>query len=426
MAAIALFFLYFFGLARTGLLSADEPRYASIGRAMAESGDWITPRLNGEPWYEKPALLYWMTAIGFDLGLGTELAPRLPVAIVSVAFLTFFFFTLRREFGSAEAAIAACLLATSAGWLAFSHVAVTDLPMSAALGTAMLLPFSRTSRAVTALAALFLGLAILAKGLVPLVLFLPAIWFLRKRALWIIGGAILVALPWYIAVGPDFAREFIWKHHFERFATSALAHVRPFWFYIPVLAAGLFPWTPAIALLFRREWYKDWRLQFFAVWFGFGFVFFSISQNKLPGYLLPLMPPLAAMCGISLARVRARWVLALAAALLWLIPAIQSILPDALINGLSRTHFEFPYALLIPAIGLAVVCWFLRPTIAVAVVSAGMTLAIICVVWITFPVLDNVVSARQHVNSVTCSSNSNRSWRYGLDYYAHRPIPDCK
>ena len=80
---VCLFFLYFFGLTRTGLLGPDEPRYAAIGRAMATTGDWITPRLWGAPWFEKPALLYWMTAAGFKAGLGVDLAPRLPVALAS-------------------------------------------------------------------------------------------------------------------------------------------------------------------------------------------------------------------------------------------------------------------------------------------------------------------------------------------------------
>src|ERR1035438_2283376 len=76
--------LYLADLTGMGLGSADEPRYAAIGRAMAQSGDWVTPRLWGQPWFEKPALLYWMTAAGFRTGLGPDLAPRLPVAILSV------------------------------------------------------------------------------------------------------------------------------------------------------------------------------------------------------------------------------------------------------------------------------------------------------------------------------------------------------
>src|SRR5215469_6869815 len=85
------YFLYFFGLTAAGMIGPDEPRYASIGREMAHSGDWITPRLWGEPWFEKPALLYWIEGAAFRLGLNEDLAPRLPVALASVAFLIFFY-----------------------------------------------------------------------------------------------------------------------------------------------------------------------------------------------------------------------------------------------------------------------------------------------------------------------------------------------
>jgi 4-amino-4-deoxy-L-arabinose transferase-like glycosyltransferase len=147
--SVALFFLYFFGLTRTGLLSADEPRYAAIGRAMAQTGDWVTPRLWGNPWFEKPPLLYWMTAIAFKAGLDQDLAPRLPVALSSVAFLIYFFLALRREFDTQVAFYATAILATSAGWLAFSHIAVTDLLMSATFAAAMLLTWGRRFRLPT-------------------------------------------------------------------------------------------------------------------------------------------------------------------------------------------------------------------------------------------------------------------------------------
>src|ERR1041385_5867373 len=120
--------LYFRALGDIGLVGPDEPRYASIGRKMAHSGDWVTPRLWGEPWFEKPALLYWMTGMGFKLGLNDELAPRLPVAVCGIAFWVFFFWILRREFGDPAAWYAGAILDTSAAWLAYSHIAVTDLP----------------------------------------------------------------------------------------------------------------------------------------------------------------------------------------------------------------------------------------------------------------------------------------------------------
>src|SRR5450432_454072 len=147
-ACILAFFLYFFRLTGTGLVSTDEPRYAAIGREMARSGDWITPRLWGSPWFEKPALLYWMTGAGFRLGLNEDLAPRLPVALLSVAFLAFFYAWLRREFGARPALFSTAILGTSAGWLAYSYVAVTDLPMSVFFAAAMLLGMTwlRTER----------------------------------------------------------------------------------------------------------------------------------------------------------------------------------------------------------------------------------------------------------------------------------------
>ena len=125
--------LYLTSLGGVGFLSPDEPRYASIGREMARSGDWLTPRLDGTPWFEKPPLLYWMTALGHVARLPDEWAARLPVALASLAFLIFFFETLEREFSASVAMAATGILATSAGWLAFSFASVTDLPMSVAL-----------------------------------------------------------------------------------------------------------------------------------------------------------------------------------------------------------------------------------------------------------------------------------------------------
>src|ERR1044071_257669 len=114
-AALLIYFLFFFHLTATGMLGPDEPRYAAIGREMAHSGDWITPRLWGEPWFEKPALLYWMTGISFRLGLSEDAAPRVPVAIVAVLFLPVFFYLLRRQFGERPALFSTAILGTPAG-----------------------------------------------------------------------------------------------------------------------------------------------------------------------------------------------------------------------------------------------------------------------------------------------------------------------
>jgi len=451
LAAVGLLFLYFFGLTRAGLIGPDEPRYAAIGRAMEATGDWITPRLWGQPWFEKPALLYWMTAAGFKAGLGQDLAPRFPVALLSVAFLICFFLVLRREFGERVAWYSGAMLATSAGWLAYSHVAITDLPLSAAFAGAMLMVFGIASTRNFLVAGVLLGIAVLAKGLVPLVLFIPALWFLRHRIrdlAILFGAAAVVAAPWYVLVtlrnGKPFLEDFFWKQHFGRFLNTELQHGQPIWFYIPILLAGLFPWVPLLVLLFNRGLYRDRRAQFLIAWFAWGFIFFSASRNKLPGYLLPLLPPLAALLGIAVAEARARslkvmLLFATSAALLCVIPALSDFLPQALVAGVSRTPFQLPALWIVPALAIAVICAFLekggRRDFAVGLVAFGMVAVVGDVVWRVYPVLDRAVSGRAlwleyvHSNpgaSITCLPPVNRSQNEGIKYYAGRDLADCK
>ena len=132
---VSSYFLYFDATGQRGLVGPDEPRYASIAHEMAASGDWVTPRLAGEPWFEKPSLLYWVGAVFDSLG---DQATRVPVALLSVGFLLLFHWRMRAEFGENEADFSTAILATSAGWVSFSQVGVFDLPLSVALGAAML------------------------------------------------------------------------------------------------------------------------------------------------------------------------------------------------------------------------------------------------------------------------------------------------
>lgn len=440
----ALFFLYFFGLTRTGLLGPDEPRYAAIGRAMADTGDWITPTLWGHPWFEKPALLYWMTAAGFKAGLGPDLAPRLPIALASVAFIVYFFIALRREFGVKIAFYAATILATSAGWLAYSHVGITDLPMSAAFAAAMLIVLPGPLSAGSALTAgVLLGFAVLAKGLVPLALFLPAVWFLRQRlrdlAL-LFSATALVALPWYVGAtarnGAAFLEEFFWKHHFERFTSASLQHQQPFWFYLPVLVAGFFPWCPLLLLLFQRPLYSDRRARFLIAWLLWALLFFSISRNKLPGYLLPVLPAAAALLGIAIVQIpvsslKLGTLLAASVLLFCFVPAIVEILPQALLSGVSHAHAVFPSgAWTASIISVAAAAIYLeksgRRNWVIGIIAALAASLAFQIVWQVYPQLDRTVSARASAaDSAPCVNSSNRALRYGLYYYAHRSLPDC-
>ncbi len=429
-----------------GMLSHDEPRYAAIGREMAQSGDWITPRLWGSPWFEKPPLLYWMIAAGFKLGLSEDLAPRLPVALMSAGFLLLFFHRIRREFGERAALYASAILATSAGWLGYSHVAVTDIPLAATFSASLLLclPWVRSGgRRGLFLAGLLLGLAVLAKGLVPLVLIAPLLWVAGRRwpnLLILAGAALAIALPWYVLCylrnGDVFIQEFIVKHHLSRFTSPDLQHVQPFWFYIPVLIGLLFPWPAMLTLLPHRP--KDNRMKLLLAVIGFGFVFFSAATNKLPGYLLPLLPCIAAVAGIRLAdTARVGWLLGISAGLLLLTPFVAGTLPLALANGLSSTPIAASHWIaVLPLAALAgATLWFARRerrTYAVLAVTVAATLGVGYLKAVMLPELDRVVSARplwrqiQNEPNSYCEGNLRRATRYGLAYYVGKLLPSCE
>jgi 4-amino-4-deoxy-L-arabinose transferase-like glycosyltransferase len=423
-AVAAVFGLYLFDLTGMGLVSTDEPRYAAIGQAMAQSGDWISPRLWGQPWFEKPALLYWMTASAFKAGLGPDLAPRLPVALLSVAFLAFFWWRLKIEWDDRVAAYSTALLTTSAGWLAYSHVSITDLPLAAFFTAALLLSFRRDLTA----AAACLALAALAKGLVPLVLFLPALPFCWRRIrVMPVLVFLVIALPWYILCSlrnPDFLHVFFVEHTFGRFSSDAMQHVQPWWFYFPVALLLLFPWFPLLAFIRISGW-KDPRIQTLAGVAIFGFLFFSAALNKLPGYLLPLLPAACVLIGYGMAHSpRSRFAMAAPLALLGALPAVSAVLPGALGHGLRSTGIPWL------ELGLGVVLGLAAGLAGRFTLGVGAAIAAFAFIWFqisSFPAIDRTASARPlwSESHPRCVSNLPRSLVYGLNYYAGRALPDC-
>ena len=428
------------------MLGPDEPRYAAIGRAMASSGDWVTPRLWGNPWFEKPALLYWLTAMGQTVGLGDDLSPRVPVTLFSLAYLILQFLVLRRLDGERVAWMATLVLATTAGWSAFSQIGATDLPLAAAFNGCLLLGIlwvETGSRRALAGCGFCFGLALLAKGLVAGILVLPLLFFAwrRWRAWWLpVVVAVVVAAPWYVAMlwlhGRLFFDDFILRHHFSRFATSALQHQQPVWFYLPVLVAALFPWPTTLALLGKGIW-QERRHRILVATVVFGLLFFSFSINKLPGYVLPLLPALCIVIAVGLDRAAtARRPLALAALLLALCPVVATILPESLMFGLSRANLgEVPWEYFGLVLPLVVGVWLLdaygRRLTAVAVVAAGAAAGLLFIKLSAAPVLDELVSSRGlwrrvlAVGEPVCVESLHRNLRYGLNYYTVRPLPDC-
>lgn len=440
--AILLLLVYCTGLTSIGMFGPDEPRYAAIGVAMADTGDWITPRLWGQPWFEKSPLVYWMTGLATKLGLGPDLAPRLPVALTAVALSLFLYLYLRTKLSEAIALRTAVLTAASGGWLAFGSVGVTDVPLAASVTVCVLLSVFGGSPWV---AGVFLGLAALAKGLVPLVLVAPLAWWLyRERRLRdllpMAIACLVVAGPWYAAVtwinGRAFFDEFILKHHFARFSNDSLQHVRPFWFYLPVLAGFLIPWAGLVPLGFGAKVRTDARLQFLAVWFLFGFLFFSASRNKLPGYILPLVPVLCLLIAAAMEQYSRLAVAILTATAALLAGGLAMALPrvDASTTGAWREFAPVSASsvglALAAALISAMICWKLREDRKLWW-TAGLIFA--AVLWLkagpTGTQLDPALTARPLSRTADriagCVHPGDRDLRYGLSYYWRFEVPEC-
>jgi 4-amino-4-deoxy-L-arabinose transferase-like glycosyltransferase len=439
---VPLLILYLLDLGGVGFISTDEPRYASIGREMARSGDWVTPRLDGAAWFEKPPLLYWMIAAGNITRLPDEWAARLPVALLSLGFLLFFFYIIAREFTTRTAIAAVTILASSAGWLAYSFGALTDLPMSAMLGAAILAALFEKKKWSGFAAGALLGLAVLAKAFVPLVLFAPVFLIARGKRAAIAVGLIGVALPWHLLCflrnGQAFWAEYFWRQQFSRFFTHERQHLQPWWFYLPVLLAGLFPWTPLMALLARPSTYLDVRMRYLGGWLLYGLAFFSASQNKLAGYLLPLMPGLALLLAVGIDHAIEKskitsGLLAASIASLMLLPTVVSALPDAMLTGVGRTHVDLVLGM--PFLLAAAVVWWLswsgKPSLAMLAGGMAVVFGVAYFKGAAFPELDDRVSVRGFwrahgpEGASACLEGVGRSWEYGLNYYAGRPFHVC-
>jgi len=329
--------IFFYGLGSLPLLGPDEPRYAQVAREMYETGDWITPRLAGLHWFEKPALTYWLAAAGYTLFGVSEFAARAGVALLaSLGVLAMYWFGRRvrsAEFGYLSAAA----LVTCGLWPGFARGATFDLPLSVCFELSLFSFFLWTQPAEPARRrntfwwwfCAALGLALLAKGLVGLVLpvgiaglYLLLTGQLRlvlQPRLLVFGTLIVagVAALWYGPMlarhGQEFIDEFIIRHHFQRYTSNKYKHPQPFYFFFLVVLAGSFPWLPFLLASVRRLFQTGRALVrepaqrlplFLWLWVLVPLLFFSFSGSKLPGYILPVFPAVALLIGLELERWR--------------------------------------------------------------------------------------------------------------------------
>jgi 4-amino-4-deoxy-L-arabinose transferase-like glycosyltransferase len=457
---------------------------------MATAGDWVTPRLFDSPWFEKPVLFYWTAAIGFRLQLQPEWAARLPSALSALAVALVLGWLAHRYFGDcAEAKRKAAILApllfsTSVAAIGFARAATPDMLFCVLLTLAMASATAVLDRAGVFLAGaglasgakqsdsvpltLFgasLGLSVLAKGPAAIILAGGAIgtwalatnhWRVALRFLHpiVIVSFSIVALPWYALCAvrnPGFVRVFIIEHNFERYLTPLFQHKQPFWFFGPIICLALLPWTAllipgvqeAVRLMRERSWSHPPGF-FFACWAVFPLLFFSFSQSKLPGYILPAVPPLVLLCAVGALRAsnmsRATTIVVVAGiGVVWIGVALFGLhfanrLPHSLLDqtGLLRVSWLFVYSALVLAIVAAL--WATRGKFdrLIIVCSVCVALTVEFANFRILPILDRLYSARSYAESVRHDRrpdriftwNLKRNWDYGLAFYFGRELPE--
>jgi 4-amino-4-deoxy-L-arabinose transferase-like glycosyltransferase len=311
------------------LANPDEGRYSEIAREMALSGDWVTPRLNGIKYFEKPPLQYWATAGIFRAFGEGEVTARLYVALCGLATILVAAYASRRLGSPVTRRGTVVALFSSPYFMALGTIVTLDMGVTLWI-TATFCAFilaeqafergSPSARGWVAAAWACMALATLSKGLIGVVFIAAAVFFhivlrrdlsVLRRLGWAYGVPIFLAIaaPWFVAVSarnPEFAQFFFVHEHFQRFLTHEARRVEPWWFFLPIVAFGFLPWSfampAAIADAWRAEAGRRFQpLRVALAWSAFVVLFFSVSGSKLPAYVLPVFPILGIVLGRYLA-----------------------------------------------------------------------------------------------------------------------------
>jgi 4-amino-4-deoxy-L-arabinose transferase-like glycosyltransferase len=478
-------FLLYFGAAAIGLVGADEPRYAQIAREMLERGDWVTPTLYGHHWFEKPILYYWSAMVSYKIFGVSDWAARLPAATFAMG-AVFAVWAFLRRFVPGARLDGALMTAGSVALIGFGRGAGPDMLLAACFTVAMLswMAWYLESHPLLAEGALakdgaparvpgkrwllafyfFSALGMLAKGpvapaLAGAVVVLYAL--LRReprtilRTLWLPGIALFlaVALPWYVLVqvrNAEFFRVFVLEHNVARFATNLYRHKQPFWYYAPVLLAGTLPWT-FYWLAGMWDGVRNWRgragespaptppmveiRQFLVAWIVFVAVFFSISQSKLPGYILPALPACTMLTALYVQRKageRANFtLLALHAAVPAALTAGVLLVPYALVRSANAPRATAGVLAALVFIGVSGTLWRRGLRMLRFVTLAPLMVLLAFLLRGAGPAVDAKTSYREVAAALDRIDNRSsqvaiyklpRQAGYGLSYYRGKPV----
>lgn len=314
---IALAVLYFWQLGSYGLMNPDEGRYSEIPREMIESGDYLTLHLNYVYYFEKPPLHYWLTAASLLIFGQNEFASRFIPALMGLLTIFMTWFTTRKFEGEDTANFAAIILGTSALFFAISRINIIDMTLSFFLTLSLFsfyIFYRENKKRWLYVFYAALALATLAKGLIGVVLPAGVIfcfmvfkrdWSILKRLFLspaIIVFFLLCVPPFYLVCkkNPDFFHFFFIQEHFLRYATKMHDRYAPFWFFIPVIIGGFFPWLGGLFISFKNYFSKKDNNIYLVLWVLVITAFFSASSSKLVPYIIPVYPALAILIAKNL------------------------------------------------------------------------------------------------------------------------------
>jgi 4-amino-4-deoxy-L-arabinose transferase-like glycosyltransferase len=330
--------LYAVGLGSIGLIDYDEAAYAETARRMVRSGDYLTPRLADEAFFEKPPLLYWLMAAGYGVFGFNEWGARLPSALATLLTALLLHGLLRRSRRPDAALPTALVFGLGIEVFGLARLALTDAGLTLLTSAVIVMGFLAVTRPGRArpwhivTAGVAVGLAILAKGLVGLALpagILGVFLLIRGRLreglrrlapVRVILVAAVVAAPWFVLMvrthgAVRFFEEFFVQHHVRRFVTPMEGHSGGPLYYVGVILVGFFPWVVLLPHAVKNAWPQrgSARLEdggvrdldraadlplFALIWAACTLLFFSVSETKLPQYIAPAFPALAVLVGL--------------------------------------------------------------------------------------------------------------------------------
>ena len=434
------------GISNMPLFDPDEPVYALTPLEMIHSGDWLSPKIYGNYWYDKPPLFYWLDALSVKAFGVSEFAVRFPSALLGILSVVMLYVFVTKRLGSKTGLIASIALLTSIEFVYLSKAAVIDITLLFCMSGALLCYWDKKYFWMYVCAAL----ATLAKG--PVGFLLPgAVMFCdmllnnrwrdltRMRLFSGVLAFLVIALPWYLAMwkvhGADFMDGFLGANNITRFLDAEHPGTSAYWFYIPVLFLGMFPWcgvivqafwsTIRVALNKWQEGNKDNPELFFNLWAWVIFIFFTLSQTKLITYIVPMFPAVAVLIamyisGVSKKSSRRSFALVLTAVSLLLATAVVvgqalvqaevfahvTISIGSILNGMKQQlanvgglwrGIAMALCFLICFGGVSIIVWRKGVQAAVQPLGCAMIITVFTLVYICVPAFYNQADCREFV-----------------------------